>query len=456
MIDILRVPSNEKFVTGHILTTPGAITYLITAGVSPEFFAEDKARRVMEVMYDLFRDGRLSSIEVVKAEIDARGLPITQQDLSDMVSSGWTDRDDLPYHMDRVVKAKKLRTFHSVLTDTLDAIQAQHGDLDRKIRAAESGTDRQLGIYASLKDNVRYGDQLAQMAFEQIDNPQAESRFLPTGLISLDDMITGLPVGRVTIVAARPSHAKTVTASQIALNCARRWHRSGERKQVVYFTAEVSNRDMASRILANLAGVDALKLESGSLDEGERRRVGEAVELLTNLGLTYDEETRPTTAYMMARLLSESVRCPVGLTVFDYLEFTGERSSEGKKTLDLEQALLGTHELARRFNIPFIVVSQLSRATEQGDGTPHLSHLAWSSFAEKVASLVLMCHHPHTFWNQVGREGAEPMPNDYFLFVRKNTRGPIGGFELRLHKHLLKLEDLREERYRPIEEHLPF
>jgi replicative DNA helicase len=447
VIDILRVPSNEKFVAGHILSTPNAITHLITAGVTPEFFAEDTTRRVMEVMFDLFRDGRLTSIEVVKAEIDARGLRIGQEDLTGMVTLGWTERDDLPYHMDRVVKARKLRLFHSVLTDTLNSLQAQHGDLERKIRAAEDGTDRQLSIYASLKDNVRYASQLAQMVFEQIDNPDVESRFLETGLASIDSMITGLPVGRVTIVAARPSHAKTVTASQIALNCARNWQKRSEKKQAVYFTAEVSNRDMASRILANLSGVDALRLEGGSLSPTERKRVEEAGELLAGLGMTYDEETRPTTAYMMARLLSESVRCPVGLAVFDYLEFTGEQSSEGKKTLALEQALLGTHELARRFNIPFIVVSQLSRATEQGDGIPHLSHLAWSSFAEKVASLVLMCHHPHTHWNQVGREGPEPMPNDYFVFVRKNTRGPIGGNELRLHKHLLKLEDPTINRY---------
>lgn len=242
-----------------------------------------------------------------------------------------------------------------------------------------------------------------------------------------------------------PTHNSSY-ADQLMLQMARRWRNTGENKQAVKFSPEVPNQDTRLRVFANLSEIDARAIEdhlqhTERLGDASLQRVKEAASELRTLPVVWDDRSAPTNAYVIARLLAEDARCPVGLAVFDYLEMSGEEHDQ--KRIRMERAMIGAHNAARLLGIPFVMVAQINR-TGQGrlDGVPHLVDLAETSMIEKVSSLVLMLQHPHTWWNQTGRTAEEPPPLAFNLYVRKNTRGPLGRIDtIRWRKENLRFYD---------------
>ncbi len=94
-----------------------------------------------------------------------------------------------------------------------------------------------------------------------------------TGFHELDQMLTGLQPGSLTIIAARPGMGKTSLALDIGRNVA-----AFQRKNVALFSLEMSKQEVMDRIIAGELGIDAWRLKKGErLHRARRRRGAHAV-----------------------------------------------------------------------------------------------------------------------------------------------------------------------------------
>ena len=94
--------------------------------------------------------------------------------------------------------------------------------------------------------------------------------------------------------------------------------------------------------------------------------------------------------------------------------------------------------MAKELDVPFIVLSQLSRASETrpGDHKPILSDLRDSGGIEQDSDIVLMLYRQEMY-----NEDCDS-PGETDVYVRKNRNGPTGRVSLFFDKAKMSFRDL--------------
>ena len=193
---------------------------------------------------------------------------------------------------------------------------------------------------------------------------------LETGFSKWDQMTLGMHAGELIILAARPAAGKTALALNVACNVAERGN------PVAIFSLEMSRESLLTRLVCARARVDQLKFRSGDLDRDERRRVQGALAEICNMPLYIDDYAGCTLEIAERKLAELIKRRGLSLVVLDYLQLMTPGSRENRNQ-EINSLSRGLKVLARKLKVPFLVLSQLSRAVEQrqGDHRPQLSDL---------------------------------------------------------------------------------
>jgi replicative DNA helicase len=105
---------------------------------------------------------------------------------------------------------------------------------------------------------------------------------------------------------------------------------------------------------------------------------------------------------------------------------------------EISKLSFGLKNMAKEFNIPFVVMSQLNRALEQRpDKRPMLSDLRESGSLEQDADKVIFLHRP-AFFNIDYFEDGSPTKNVAEVIVAKNRGGDVGTVRLMFDGHKTK------------------
>jgi replicative DNA helicase len=128
----------------------------------------------------------------------------------------------------------------------------------------------------------------------------------------------------------------------------------------------------------------------------------------------------------------------LGLVVVDYLQLMSSRGRSENRNQEVSAISRGLKLLAKELRIPFIVLSQLSRApeTRPGDHRPQLSDLRESGSIEQDADLVAFI-----FREEVYNRDREDLKGKAKLIVAKQRNGPIGDVNLVFLKEYTKFEN---------------
>lgn len=256
---------------------------------------------------------------------------------------------------------------------------------------------------------------------------------VPTGFADLDRLTGGLKSGDFIILAARPSVGKSAFAFNLARNAA------GSGTNVLVFSLEMSAHQIAERLLAAEAGVDATRLRQGYVDEYEWQRVSQAYGALIDLPIWLDETAAIQIGDLTTRAAQAVAEHGIGLVVVDYLQLV--RGQGRDRRLEVDDISQRLKALARTCKVPVLSLSQLSRAVEQRqDHKPMLSDLRESGGLEQDADLVLALHREEVFNPNTDRKNIAD------LIVLKHRNGQTGSIPLRWMPNHVRFADL--ETYR--------
>ncbi|MEG1049224.1 MAG: DnaB-like helicase C-terminal domain-containing protein, partial [Oscillospiraceae bacterium] len=124
------------------------------------------------------------------------------------------------------------------------------------------------------------------------------------------------------------------------------------------------------------------------------------------------------------RLNQDPTRQPVGAVIIDYLQLmTGGKRTESR-VQEISEITRNLKIMAKELNVPLIVLSQLSRSAEKGQGRdarPALSDLRDSGSIEQDADVVLFLYR-EAYYSQdpdVDQNRAE-------CIIAKNRHGEVG------------------------------
>ena len=244
---------------------------------------------------------------------------------------------------------------------------------------------------------------------------------VPTGFYRLDQMIGGLPRGDMTILAARPKVGKT----SLALAIVRRLSETG--RPVIYFSLEMTRRQISNRIVSALTGIPVARLAHATVYRDEERMFAETLSEIAAWPLHIDDRSAATVPELRAQIARiESTKRAPDVVVVDHLGYLrAEGSRSGYESMT--RISRGLRALAKDTDVALLAISQMGRAIEHREASerePRLSDLRESGALEEDASNVMFLIRP---------QGERDQDVSATLIVAAQRNGPTGRIELTFH-----------------------
>lgn len=219
---------------------------------------------------------------------------------------------------------------------------------------------------------------------------QGELTGVPTGFPTLDALTQGWQPGDVIVIAARPSMGKTAFVVNSIIEACRMG------KQGALFSLEMRRSQIEYRILSGLSGVPLSQLLRGLVSTpDEFERIGQATSILEQCHLHIDDTPGRTVGDIRSECRRLKAEGGLDFVALDYIQLmegsTGRRGATRNEELsDISRRL---KKLAGELQVPFLVLSQLSRAgADRATQAPKLSDLRDSGAIEQDADLVCFLH----------------------------------------------------------------
>ena len=280
--------------------------------------------------------------------------------------------------------------------------------------------DRHTGEPSTLdevfKDAIAYVDERARSGGGMAG--------LPTGFRDFDAITGGLEPGQLVIVAARPSVGKSLFACNVADAVAR----AG--MSVVFFTLEMSRREIGLRLLSARSGVSAHAMRTGVSEDGNWKAMSDQQANAGKQRLYVDDRGAIGVGYVRAKARRIQRQHGLDLVIIDYL---GLMTGEGhNRTQEIGSLSRGLKALAKELRVPVVALAQLNRGVEnRQDKRPLMSDLRDSGEVEQDADVIAMLH----------RDPAPEFSGLTELLVRKNRNGPLGDILLRYSPEVMTFSD---------------
>ncbi|WP_394794850.1 replicative DNA helicase [Armatimonas sp.] len=276
--------------------------------------------------------------------------------------------------------------------------------------------------------------------FEEREQTGGGVTGLATGFDDLDFYTAGLQSGDVIVIAARSSMGKTILGMNLARNVA------GNGNVAAVFSLEMQGESVTERLMAAESSVSAHARRTGLLNMDDWKQITEAGQRLYDLPLVIDDNSSATPAYIRSKCKAIKAEYgSLGLVVIDYLQFMSMGSTthaSENRNLEIGNIMKALKALAKDFNIPVIVLCQISRSVEKReDKRPMLSDLRDSGNIEQDADLVLGIYRASYYARKTAspppdsRTGVETppkpsldddLPDEAELLILKQRNGPVG------------------------------
>lgn len=370
--------------------------------------------------------GRAETVDpvTVKAELERRGtfdriggtLYLMQLGDVSFTTSGLAD------YVTIVREKAQRRRLIDLLHDTYtlaclpeDAAPNLLGDFEAKLLALQD--DRRERETTEMLDDVLHG---AVCDFADYAKNYGHITGIPTGFPDLDRMISGFQRGDLVIIAARPSMGKTSLATQMFADVCL------QGRSAVFESAEMTRPQIGRRMACNEARVDALLAQRGMAGRTETAKFGPMLDRFENTKGAIDDSPHVTLRVIDAICRRHKAKHGLDALFVDYLQLIGLDSKRtGDRNAEITEITKGLKSLARKYDIPVVVLCQLSRAVEKReDKHPMLSDLRDSGSIEAEADIVLFPFRPD-YYNRNASVDPDRFENAE-LMVAKNRNGPTG------------------------------
>ncbi len=254
---------------------------------------------------------------------------------------------------------------------------------------------------------------------------------LKTGFSDLDSRLLGLQNGDLIILAGRPGSGKSAFAWQTCLNVAK----GGD--PACFVSLEMSKIQLADRMAALETGIDLTKIRAGDLTDSEVQRVTDKLSELGQISLFVEEMGAPTVEQINAAAMQLHDRVGLKLLCIDYLQLCqGRGDTANNQVAHVSKHLKG---LAKKLNIPVLVLSQLNRGVEaRPDKRPQLRDLRDSGAIEQDGDVILFIYRGIMYDDEDKKLG----PHAAEILIGKNRQGCTDTVKLRYIPHLTKFQNI--------------
>jgi replicative DNA helicase len=383
-------PDSERSILGAILLERKHLIEANAARLEVEDFSLDSHRRIFRAMLSL--ENRRQPIDLItlveelakRKEVDSVGGVAYVASLTE----GLPRRVSIAEYV-RIVKDKSIARQTIVLLNAgINAAVDQSEDAMELVGRTIADL-RELSSLANA-DKIETAGEFFQRRYRNIDeffSPKSRPEGLRFGINRIDRHLRLKPK-ELIIIAARPSQGKTALMGNMVWNIC-----TAQGKKAAVFSLEQDKESLIQRLVAqaSLTSLDEMIAPQHSF--GMRDRVMQALEDMLGAKLFIDDERETTIEQIVAK--AEGLHDEHGLDAMflDYLTYIpSHRRKDERRDQEIGRHTKELRALAKRLNIPVVVLAQLKRPESRSDPRPRLSDLRESGDIEQDADIVAFIH----------------------------------------------------------------
>jgi replicative DNA helicase len=428
----------ERFVLGAIMSDESS--FLQVAGtLSADDFSLEKHKRIFLRMSDLHERGETIDRVTLANELMKHGQLQSVDGLSYLVSldDGLPQIHNLEGYVTIVKEKSLLRSIINVSQDTINRCLTCEDDAKQILGAAEDALMK-LGDVNSRNALATPHQIISEYdgGINAFLDTSKRIKGISTGFLKLDEMTGGLREGELIILAARPAMGKTAFALNIAQHVT---SNPANPKAVAVFSLEMSKESLLTRMVCAAARVDQQRFRAGYLNHDERQALQDALFKIVESPLYLDDTAGTNLMDVHSKLRRLQAEQDLGLVIVDYLQLMQGRGRQENRQQEISSLSRGFKLMSKELRVPFLVLSQLSRApeTRPGDHRPMLSDLRESGSIEQDADMV-----GFIFREEVYRPDKESLKGIAEFILAKQRNGPTGRVKLAFLNRFTKFENL--------------
>ncbi len=432
----------EATILGGILLQGDAI-YEINDVLKADNFFDTKHRVIYEAMSSLSDASTLIDILSVKDQLQKTGK---------LEQAGGLEY--LSHLTDTLPSVANIKTYGRIIREkslvrkAIDIGKLIVGEGYQEPASVDDYLDKmQANIFAITQESSnqrheRLNQVLARSVQELSEKAEQEDGHIgvPTGFYDLDEMTHGLQPSDLVILAARPAMGKTALALNMMTNAAY----AG--KTVAIFSLEMSNTQLANRILSMDSRVNMQQFKRGNLDNQQWLDISASMSRLNELNIYLDDTPRMTPTQIRAKCRQIAAQAKgLDLVVVDYIQLMSLPAEEGRfnnRENEISYISRSLKMLAKEMNVPVLALSQLNRELEKrADKRPQMSDLRESGAIEQDADIILFIYREFVY---------EPKnldkQHDAEVIIAKHRNGPTGTVDLVFLNDTVRFENKTEQR----------
>jgi replicative DNA helicase len=275
-----------------------------------------------------------------------------------------------------------------------------------------------------------------------MENAQKTTKGVPSSLKKLDFILDGYQNSDLIIIAARPGMGKTAMVLNEIIECGLK------NIPVVFFSLEMSQKQIITRMLSIISGIDLNKIRGFYLNAQEIVYLGKCQDLLSKMPIIIDDTSGLSPIEVKIKCNKLKREKGIKMVVVDYLQLMVVKDKKLNREQEISNISSSLKNLAKDLDVPVIALSQLSRSVETRGSSkrPMLSDLRDSGSIEQDADIVIFIYRPEYYKIELWDDNEQNSTiNQVEIMVEKYRNGEPGyarvGCELK-YMRFINIEDL--------------
>jgi len=378
------LPNNflaEQAILNLLLTIPSLINDLILI-LKPEGFYFEPHKLIYETLLKLKEENNSINLTSVITFLYDNNLlkKIGGIERILIIINRFENYADLDYYV-KLVNEKYLRRLliqigkQTIISgyNTTENIEIILEKLERSIFSLNQQKPQKIYTAAEIIDDI-FADMKAKIK-------KTSTTGLLTSFKDLDSIIQGFQKSDLIIIAGRPSMGKTAFSLNLAKNIVEKYE-----CPLLIFSLEMSRQQIIYRFLATDANISANRLKSGKMSSLEWKNLGKSMKNFSKLPIFIDDNVNLTLLDIRSKLRKIfPTKGQNGLVIIDYLQLMKLNLKLENRVQEISYITRNLKILSKEFEVPIIVLSQLSRSVEsRTNKRPMLSDLRESGCLAKI------------------------------------------------------------------------
>ncbi|MCC7336174.1 MAG: AAA family ATPase [Pirellulaceae bacterium] len=420
-----RVECESALVSIALRDPVAAIDHVLSI-VRPSDFEDSDLGEVYDVLRDLHGAGFGIELEACVVELRKRGVidRIGKHELRQILQAGYSvgNAEFYAREVARLADHRKVVAQARLVLQSADDVKADPQYLRDRFEAA-TRLDRAASTASTIAQCVSRMAQTHRAALTD-----GSKLGMSTGFKSLDNATSAMHRQQLWLLGARSNTGKTAFAVALASNLAS--GRTGSRRNVVMFSLEMSEIELAERCCADEIGINYSRFNHTTLEPSHLDSIDRYGAIFTNWPFVICDKSSLSVEEIASRAKIHAPASGPDLIIVDTLQRVRPRNPRADRRLQLQQITNDLKDVAKSLNCCVLLCAQLNAGAE--GKSPDLTHLSeGKQVIEPVDTCVLM-HRPDRnnpeviFKIEKLRRGArKEISLDFDGKFQRFTEGPI-------------------------------